>query len=243
MKHIAAARAARYPPAFGALVPLEKNLRVDTPAGRHVWSGRQAHRRADGAFCFSYRASAAQEVIKQAGFFCLLSFCVPDALSDILHLQVTVLGQIKIRLNAAKKGHQLLKKKVRFSSLARDVTIAVVTGSVTWFADEHRATRQADALTMKYRQILKRILAAKIKMGEMIKDSSFAMVQAKYVAGDGVKHTIFDAVDTAAIKARGHPAPTTPCTSRGGGQRWGHSIVDSWRGRSLPGRHLREWLI
>lgn len=60
---------------------------------------------------------------------------------------------------------------------------------------------QADALTVKYRQILKRILAAKIKMGEIIKDSSFAMVQAKYVAGDGVKHTIFDAVETAAVKA------------------------------------------
>lgn len=60
---------------------------------------------------------------------------------------------------------------------------------------------QADALTVKYRQILKRILAAKIKMGEIIKDSSFAMVQAKYVAGEGVKHTIFDAVETAAVKA------------------------------------------
>lgn len=30
----------------------------------------------------------------------------------VFHWQVTVLGQIKIRLVAAKKGHQLLKKKV-----------------------------------------------------------------------------------------------------------------------------------
>lgn len=65
---------------------------------------------------------------------------------------------------------------------------------------EFSSFSQADALTVKYRQILKRILAAKIKMGKIIKDSSFAMVQAKYVAGDGVKHTIFDAVETAAIK-------------------------------------------
>ena len=55
---------------------------------------------------------------------------------------------------------------------------------------------------MRYRQILKRILAAKMRMGELMRDSSFALVQAKYVAGDGVKHTIFDAVDNATIKAR-----------------------------------------
>ena len=64
---------------------------------------------------------------------------------------------------------------------------------------------QADALTMRYRQILKRIMSAKIKMGELMKEGAFALVQAKYVTGDGVKHTIFDAVESASVKAR-HPA-------------------------------------
>jgi len=61
---------------------------------------------------------------------------------------------------------------------------------------------QADALTMRYRQILKRILACKSKMGDAMKDSAFSLVAAKYVAGEGIKHSIFDAVDTASVRVR-----------------------------------------
>ena len=55
---------------------------------------------------------------------------------------------------------------------------------------------------MRYRQVLKRILACKSKMGEAMRTSAFSLVSAKYVAGEGIKHSIFDAVDTASVRVR-----------------------------------------
>mmetsp|Transcript_33764 Transcript_33764/g.74806 ORF Transcript_33764/g.74806 Transcript_33764/m.74806 type:complete len:265 (-) Transcript_33764:501-1295(-) len=85
---------------------------------------------------------------------------------------VTVLGQMKLRLIGATKGHALLKKK-------------------------------ADALTMRYRQILKEIIDKKQGMGDIMKGAFFSMTEAVYSAGDSVKHTIFDNVETATLKVTG----------------------------------------
>jgi V-type H+-transporting ATPase subunit D len=65
-----------------------------------------------------------------------------------------------------------------------------------------RAGAQADALAMRYRQILKRILSCKTRMGDAMKESAFSLVAAKYVAGEGIKHSIFDAVDSASVRVR-----------------------------------------
>jgi V-type H+-transporting ATPase subunit D len=55
---------------------------------------------------------------------------------------------------------------------------------------------------MRHRQVLKKILACKGKMGDAMRDSAFSLVAAKYVAGEGIKHSIFDAVDTASVRVR-----------------------------------------
>jgi len=55
---------------------------------------------------------------------------------------------------------------------------------------------------MRYRQILKRILACKTKMGDAMRDGAFSLVAAKYVAGEGIKHSIFDAVESASVRVR-----------------------------------------
>jgi V-type H+-transporting ATPase subunit D len=55
---------------------------------------------------------------------------------------------------------------------------------------------------MRYRQILKRILSCKTRMGDAMKESAFSLVAAKYVAGEGIKHSIFDAVDSASVRVR-----------------------------------------
>jgi len=62
--------------------------------------------------------------------------------------------------------------------------------------------KKADALTMRYRLILKKIVDAKTKMGETMRTSAFALTQAKYVAGEGVKHTVLDSVETANVKVK-----------------------------------------
>lgn len=49
-------------------------------------------------------------------------------------------------------------------------------------------------------QILKQILEAKEHMGDTMKTSFFSMTEAKYAAGDSIKHTIFDNVETAQVQ-------------------------------------------
>ena len=48
-------------------------------------------------------------------------------------------------------------------------------------------------------QILKEILENKEEMGDTMKASFFSMTEAKYAAGDNIKHTIFDNVETAQV--------------------------------------------
>jgi len=86
---------------------------------------------------------------------------------------VTVLAQIKTRLVAATKGHQLLKKK-------------------------------ADALTVRFRAILKEIIDTKETMGESLRGSFFSLIEAKYAAGDKMKHTVLDNVEQANVKVSAH---------------------------------------
>ena len=44
--------------------------------------------------------------------------------------------------------------------------------------------KKADALSLRYRHILKKIVNAKLSMGENMKSASFAWTEAKYVAGE-----------------------------------------------------------
>jgi V-type H+-transporting ATPase subunit D len=55
--------------------------------------------------------------------------------------------------------------------------------------------KKADALSLRYRHILKKIVNAKLSMGENMKSASFAWTEAKYVAGEGIKHTVLDSVE------------------------------------------------
>ena len=64
--------------------------------------------------------------------------------------------------------------------------------------------KKADALTMRYRQILKRILEAKVTMGKTMRDSSWSLTQAKYVTGEGIVHTIENTVGEANVRVRSH---------------------------------------
>lgn len=60
--------------------------------------------------------------------------------------------------------------------------------------------KKADALTVRFRAILRQIIEAKETMGQSLKDSYFTLTEAKYVAGDKMKHTILDNVESATVK-------------------------------------------
>jgi len=65
--------------------------------------------------------------------------------------------------------------------------------------------KKSDALSLRYRQILKKIVQTKLSMGENMKSASFAWTEAKYVGGDGIKHTVLDSVDgKAEIRVRAY---------------------------------------
>ncbi|KAK3184708.1 hypothetical protein Dsin_031994 [Dipteronia sinensis] len=62
--------------------------------------------------------------------------------------------------------------------------------------------KKSDALTVQFRQILKNIVTTKESMGDVMKTSSFALTEAKYVAGENIKHIVLENVQTASLKVR-----------------------------------------
>lgn len=64
--------------------------------------------------------------------------------------------------------------------------------------------KKSDALTVQFRQILKKIVSTKESMGEILKSSYFSLTEAKYVAGDNIKHVVLENVQNASLKVRSH---------------------------------------
>ncbi|KAI3474249.1 hypothetical protein Pfo_029037 [Paulownia fortunei] len=64
--------------------------------------------------------------------------------------------------------------------------------------------KKSDALTVQFRQILKKIVSTKESMGDIMKNSSFALTEAKYVAGENIKHIVRENVQSASLKVRSH---------------------------------------
>ncbi|KAI5071663.1 hypothetical protein GOP47_0013914 [Adiantum capillus-veneris] len=62
--------------------------------------------------------------------------------------------------------------------------------------------KKSDALTVQFRQILKRIVQAKETMGDSLKASSFSLTEAKYTAGDSIKYVVLENVGSATVKVR-----------------------------------------
>ncbi|XP_074287309.1 V-type proton ATPase subunit D [Silene latifolia] len=62
--------------------------------------------------------------------------------------------------------------------------------------------KKSDALTVQFRQILKKIVSAKESMGDIMKNSAFSLTEAKYVAGENIKHVVLENVSTATLKVR-----------------------------------------
>ncbi|KAJ7951982.1 V-type proton ATPase subunit D [Quillaja saponaria] len=62
--------------------------------------------------------------------------------------------------------------------------------------------KKSDALTVQFRLILKKIVTTKESMGDIMKSSSFALTEAKYVAGDNIKHVVLENVKEASLKVR-----------------------------------------
>eukprot|EP01130_Rhizamoeba_saxonica_P007087 TRINITY_DN283_c0_g2_i1.p1 TRINITY_DN283_c0_g2~~TRINITY_DN283_c0_g2_i1.p1 ORF type:complete len:255 (+),score=70.45 TRINITY_DN283_c0_g2_i1:50-814(+) len=62
--------------------------------------------------------------------------------------------------------------------------------------------KKADALSLKFRAILKKLKEHKEAMGQQMRDASFSLTEAKYAAGDSKLSTIVESVDQASFKIR-----------------------------------------
>lgn len=99
--------------------------------------------------------------------------------------------------------------------------LAIMKGRLQGASKGHALLKKkADALNMKFRQILKKIVEAKEKMGAVMKDSFFSLAQAKYRNGD-FRHTVLDNVDQASVTVQscrenvaGVKIPTFECRTR-----------------------------
>ncbi|GJQ95036.1 V-type proton ATPase subunit D [Tanacetum coccineum] len=81
--------------------------------------------------------------------------------------------------------------------------LAVVKGRLTGATRGHALLKKkSDALTVQFRQILKKIVSTKESMGTVLKSSSFALTEAKYVGGENIKHVVLENVQSASVRVR-----------------------------------------
>ncbi|XP_071713318.1 V-type proton ATPase subunit D-like [Rutidosis leptorrhynchoides] len=81
--------------------------------------------------------------------------------------------------------------------------LAIVKARLTGATRGHALLKKkSDALTVQFRQILKKIVSTKESMGTIMKSSSFALTEAKYVAGENIKHIVLEKVESASVRVR-----------------------------------------
>eukprot|EP00745_Piridium_sociabile_P032426 TRINITY_DN54713_c0_g1_i2.p1 TRINITY_DN54713_c0_g1~~TRINITY_DN54713_c0_g1_i2.p1 ORF type:complete len:265 (-),score=92.09 TRINITY_DN54713_c0_g1_i2:380-1129(-) len=61
--------------------------------------------------------------------------------------------------------------------------------------------KKADALTMRFRAILKKIIVTKLAMGEVMKQAGIALAETKFTMGD-ISNMVFHNIDKARVKVR-----------------------------------------
>lgn len=131
--------------------------------------------------------------------------------------------------------------------------LAIMKGRLTGASKGHALLKKkADALNMKFRQILKKIVEAKERMGSVMKESFFSLAQAKYRNGD-FRHTVLDNVDvatttvsTASENVAGVKIPKLACVVRetlnegGGGSTSTGTKGVSLMGLGTGGKQIQE---
>lgn len=93
----------------------------------------------------------------------------------------------------------------RYTVVPTVTVLAVIKNRLGGAKKGHQLLKKkADALNMRFRQILKKIVDTKERMGASLRESNFALTEAKYSAGENIKHTIVDSVKEASVwvKAR-----------------------------------------
>ncbi|KAG1683252.1 V-type proton ATPase subunit D [Nymphon striatum] len=91
---------------------------------------------------------------------------------------------------------------LRFCNLPESMALMVMKGRLKAAQKGHSLLKKkADALQMRFRMILRKIIDTKILMGEVMKEASFSLAEAKFTTGD-LNHIVLQNVTKAQIKVR-----------------------------------------
>ncbi|KAK9797028.1 hypothetical protein WJX73_009803 [Symbiochloris irregularis] len=92
----------------------------------------------------------------------------------------------------------------RYPVVPTTTVLGMMKGRQTGAVKGHALLKKkADALTVRFRQILKKIVQTKQEMGKKMREGAFTLMEAKYAAGD-FRHTVFDNVEGASVKVHAH---------------------------------------
>ncbi|XP_041427986.1 ATPase, H+ transporting, lysosomal 34kDa, V1 subunit D L homeolog isoform X1 [Xenopus laevis] len=84
------------------------------------------------------------------------------------------------------------------SRMAQTIMKARLKGAQT---GRNLLKKKSDALTMRFRQILKKIIETKMLMGEVMREAAFSLAEAKFTAGD-FSTTVIQNVNKSQVKVR-----------------------------------------
>ncbi|KAJ6667242.1 hypothetical protein lerEdw1_017220 [Lerista edwardsae] len=84
------------------------------------------------------------------------------------------------------------------SRMAQTIMKARLKGAQT---GRNLLKKKSDALTLRFRQILKKIIETKMLMGEVMREAAFSLAEAKFTAGD-FSTTVIQNVNKAQVKIR-----------------------------------------
>ncbi|XP_077568213.1 V-type proton ATPase subunit D [Stigmatopora nigra] len=84
------------------------------------------------------------------------------------------------------------------SRMAQTIMKARMKGAQT---GRNLLKKKSDALSMRFRQILRKIIETKTKMGEVMREAAFSLAEAKFAAGD-FSTTVIQNVNKAQVKVR-----------------------------------------
>ncbi|CAB1339880.1 unnamed protein product [Coregonus sp. 'balchen'] len=84
------------------------------------------------------------------------------------------------------------------SRMAQTIMKARLKGAQT---GRNLLKKKADALSMRFRQILRKIIETKTLMGEVMREAAFSLAEAKFAAGD-FSTTVIQNVNKAKVKVR-----------------------------------------
>uniref|UniRef100_A0A674MAY8 V-type proton ATPase subunit D n=1 Tax=Takifugu rubripes TaxID=31033 RepID=A0A674MAY8_TAKRU len=84
------------------------------------------------------------------------------------------------------------------SRMAQTIMKARLKGAQT---GRNLLKKKSDALSMRFRQILRKIIETKTKMGEVMREAAFSLAEAKFTAGD-FSITVIQNVNKAQVKVR-----------------------------------------